>query len=1215
MHVRVSRLTQRIALVVLLTMALEAVGGAVALAQPAASPATAPASEPWNDARAVLEGLAPEVWTAGAGAAPEDPARAALPDPAGDSAGLCLEDPAAGMRVSCADLNLSLSYTLGGAGPRLVLRYDSRPQPVPMVLAPELTSKAPIERWTIRIAGWTFEGEGTQPLALWDTTDKDTGEPVPAGLYDMEIQYASEAGTESAVQPVIVQRPEPGRTGAHWWHNYEVRLQVVDEERVLLYAGGSAMLFTGKQNTFNSASVRGHTLTRERDDTWRWLRSGADGAPVQGVTTLDAEGRAVRWEEPSGRFLSFSYDGQGRLSAVVDQAGRTTTLAYDGERISTVTDAAGETWALLHQGDDLVSIRDPLEAAWTLAYDESHRLTAKTDPLGYRTEYRYAPDGQLSEIIDAAGHRATFESVLNEVPYASEAVQSVAPVLGTTVVSYITASGRTTSRHQYSYDAHGRVVRLVRSPDGGATEYVWTRTWGRDEEEGLLLSETDAAGLTTVYTYQPGTALVQSRSAPPLPAVSNGYRQIDGYWTQTSWAAEGQAPLIWRYDPQGRRVSAEQGGLRWYYRYDDDAETYGQPSAMVWNWNGQGDPARSTQARLIRYSYDALGQLTSIENPSGGVTQVVYDEAGRLVGLTDALGRTRTMAYDAVGRIVSQTDALGGETQYTYDASGNLIVLTDAAGSAWSYTYDYAGRVTRFADPLGRSTTLVYGNEGELLARTDARGDTVRVNNDALGRPLTLTYPGGQTWRITYDGADRVTSLSGQGWTRVIQRDTAGRAVMVADIRDGRSSWVSYVYNGEGQVQEMLTSEGERTSYDYGDLGELKRIAGPLGETAYTYETARQLAPLRVDVRTGPLRTTLAYDALGRLTETRQYQQGARDGVGRTTRYSYDAVGNLTAVDTPEGTSTYAYDGLDRLVSYTGITGTETTYAYDAAGNRTSLTAGDAAPVLYRYDAAHQLLQAGDTVYAYDRNGRLISSAGPESLRRYSWDYSGRLVAVAESSPCAVPFPLSPDCGCDEELVSYRYALTGERLQTTRRGAAPQAERYDRGQSTATLSAAGQVVVARQPGASVNEWTIIAETAPEAGGRTVMRYVLADAQGTVTAALDDQGELVQQASFDPWGMPVGHVGESAPDAVVLPGYRGYAYEPLTRLYDLPARWYDPAVGRFISPAPPADPYSASALNPYVFGMNNPLRFEALDRHMAGLDPPIYAGRQAWQMVP
>ena len=27
---------------------------------------------------------------------------------------------------------------------------------------------------------------------------------------------------------------------------------------------------------------------------------------------------------------------------------------------------------------------------------------------------------------------------------------------------------------------------------------------------------------------------------------------------------------------------------------------------------------------------------------------------------------------------------------------------------------------------------------------------------------------------------------------------------MVADIRDGRSSWVSYVYNGEGQA-EMLT--------------------------------------------------------------------------------------------------------------------------------------------------------------------------------------------------------------------------------------------------------------------------------------------------------------------------------------------------------------------------------------------------------------------------
>lgn len=1216
---RVDRWTRRIALLVSVAVALEAVGVPVALAQPAPPALAELAGQPWDDAQAVLRGIAPEVWGARAGAAPEAPVYGTLPGAALEDAGLCLNDPTAGLHVPCAALSLSLSYTLGGAGPLLVLHYDSRPQPVPLVLAPVLSVDAPVQRWAIRIAGWTFEGGGSQPLALWDTTDKTTGELVPAGVYDMEVQVETGEGMERTLHPVIVQRPEAGPAGMHWWHNYEVRLEVVDEERVLLYVQGVAQLFTGKQNTFISTSLRGHTLTREADNTWRWLRNGADGyigadgAPVRGVTTLDASGRAVRWEERSGRTLAFSYDEQGRLVSIADESGRATTLAYEGERLTAVTDAAGATWRLAYRGDDLTAISDPLDATWALAYDEAHRLIARADPLGHRTEYRYAPEGQLSEIIDPAGHRVIFESALNESPYVADMVQTVAPVLGTTVVSYVNASGRTTSQHHYSYDAHGRVVRLVRSPDGGTTVYVWTRTWGRGDNSGLLLSETDAAGLTTSYTYRPGTALVERLEADPLPAVRFAYKQIDGYWTLTSLTVGSQATMTWRHDGRGRRISVEQDGLRWYYRYDDDVETYGQPSAMVWNWNGQGDPEHSSEAWLIRYAYDALGQLVSSEDPAGGTTHYGYDEAGRVVSITDALGRTRTITYDAVGRIVTQVDALGGETQYTYDANGNLIVLTDAAGSAWSYTYDYAGRITRVADPLGRGTTYTWGNEGELLARTDARGDTARISNDALGRPLILTYPGGQTWRITYDAADRVTSLSGQGWTRALQRDAAGRVLLVADLRAGRSIWVSYRYNGEGLVEEMRTSEGERTTYEYGSLGELKRVSGPLGETEYTYETARQLAPMRTGVRTGPLRTTLSYDARGRVTQMRQSQQGSREGVDRTTRYTYDAAGNVLAIETPEGTRSYAYDALDRLVSYIDTAGIETTYAYDAVGNRTSLTLGDAAPVLYRYDAAHQLLQAGDTVYAYDRNGRLISSAGPESLRRYSWDYRGRLVSVAESSPCALPFPLSPDRSCDEELVAYRYALTGERVQTIHRGAPPQTERYDRGQSTATLGAAGQIIAARQPGARRNEWTHIAETAPEAGARPVMGYLLADAQGTPWGVLDDQGVLLQQASHDPWGTPVIRVDESAPGALVLPGYRGYAYEPLTGLYDLAARWYDPAIGRFISPAPPEDPFRPSALNPYVFAANNPATppgFGSDLLELAGLPYPDAHAREA-----
>ncbi|MHB1317864.1 MAG: RHS repeat-associated core domain-containing protein, partial [Anaerolineae bacterium] len=853
------------------------------------------------------------------------------------------------------------------------------------------------------------------------------------------------------------------------------------------------------------------------------------------------------------------------------------------------TDAAGSTWTLGYSDDDLVTIVDPLEAGWMLGHDDAHHLTAKTDPLGFRTAYRYEADGQLAEIIDPAGHRVTFETELNTQPYAPANVQTVAPVLGTTLVSYISAAGVTTSQHRYSYDGHGRVVKTVRSPDGGDTQYVWRRTWGWGDTAGLLLSETDAAGLTTSYSYRSGTALVEQVAAPPLPTVEYGYKQINGYWAVTSFRMGDQATLYWRYDAQGRRSAVEQGSLRWFYTFDAGRTAYGQPSAMVWNWNGQGDPERATGARLIRYTYDERGRLVGAEDAAGGKTVYGYDDAGRLVSLTDALGRTRTIAYDAAGRITRQVDALGGETAYVYDAAGNLAAVTDAAGSTTAYSYDHAARVTGITDPLSRTMTLVYGSEGELLSRTDARGDTVTVRNDALGRPLTLTYPGGQVWAVTYDAAGNVTTLSGEGLTRAYQRDAAGRVLQLADIRAGRASWVSYVYNASGQVAEMRTSDGGLTTYGYGSVGELKRITGPLGTTEYTYETAGQLAPQRVGVRSGPLRTRLSYDRLGQLASIHQVQQGQREGVDRTTRYTYDAVGNVLSIETPEGMRTYAYDELDRLVAYTGADGVKTTYDYDAVGNRTALKVGRQVPLEYRYDAAHQLLHAGDTEYAYDRNGRLISEAGPDGRRTYTWDYQGRLASVADRAPGTLPYPLGSATASEEVVATYRYALTGERVQTIRGDGALETYQYDGAHAVARLDEAGIAIDSRQQGAGWDEWPVVAGTSVEGGGDRALIYPLAEAHGTVVGAADDAGALVQQVAYDPWGAPLPATGEAITDTITLPGFQGHTYEADTGLYDLRARWYDPEVGRFISPDPvraPQDP----AGNPYAFGMNNPLRY-------------------------
>jgi len=52
---------------------------------------------------------------------------------------------------------------------------------------------------------------------------------------------------------------------------------------------------------------------------------------------------------------------------------------------------------------------------------------------------------------------------------------------------------------------------------------------------------------------------------------------------------------------------------------------------------------------------------------------------------------------------------------------------------------------------------------------------------------------------------------------------------------------------------------------------------------------------------------------------------------------TYDAVGNITQIETPTQTITKSYDALSRLKTVTDAQGT-VTYAYDAIGRQTQVT-------------------------------------------------------------------------------------------------------------------------------------------------------------------------------------------------------------------------------------------------------------------------------------
>lgn len=121
-------------------------------------------------------------------------------------------------------------------------------------------------------------------------------------------------------------------------------------------------------------------------------------------------------------------------------------------------------------------------------------------------------------------------------------------------------------------------------------------------------------------------------------------------------------------------------------------------------------------------------------------------------------------------------------------------------------------------------------------------------------------------------------------------------------------------------------------------------------------------------------------------------------------------------------------------------------------------------------------------------------------------------------------------------------------------------------------------------------------------------YYYTDPQGTPLAKADAQGNIVERYEYTPYGISVPNVGAS-PNGV---GYTGHVNDPETGLVYMQARYYDPAVGRFLS----VDPVAAAenptaAFNRYWYANNSPYRFIDPDGKQCygyGTNQPCAGGR-------
>lgn len=91
----------------------------------------------------------------------------------------------------------------------------------------------------------------------------------------------------------------------------------------------------------------------------------------------------------------------------------------------------------------------------------------------------------------------------------------------------------------------------------------------------------------------------------------------------------------------------------------------------------------------------------------------------------------------AINQPLATFDPNNNAVTFTYDANGNLLTVQNAIGAVWAYTYDAEGRRVTSTDPLGKTTTVAYDGP-DLVSVTDALRRRAQFLPDPAGRPMAM---------------------------------------------------------------------------------------------------------------------------------------------------------------------------------------------------------------------------------------------------------------------------------------------------------------------------------------------------------------------------------------------------------------------------------------------------------------------------------------------
>ena len=1023
-----------------------------------------------------------------------------------------------------------------------------------------------------------------------------------------------------------------GPFGRGWTHAYEIRMEEIDDPEAEVAV--STDFFGGK-----------HEYTRDADGLYtpaaymhNWLESTYEAVLEVGPgdTSSDVQ---IDLDGTEKHYIA-NGDDERVCDYIKDRYGNTTTLEYGTypgiaeKLLETVTDPSGRT----------------LTFTWTnLTGDPQnpeYRITHVTGPLQEVHYDYYTSPGEpgaggeaynLKAVhLDPSGLDRTTEYTYTTCEGETGLLASIAALIDAQEEEYSVVS--------YDYTVEAILPYPAHVPEDGLnyTDTVWvsriTEPGGVDENQQPRTVSWDVYSSVS-YLGPPSVMGHVQHDAEGTEndlcifVHSDTQLRASTVWASDSYCSDGGVPFCQvelTYDNQNNVETATRPIRGHYidetyeYPYANVKEhyTYGRNGKVLSRWF-DGFPGEQAETHEY-YTEDKYFQKWRVTDAEGNVSEFDYYDR------YDSPGNRGNMLWAKDARYATT----GEKFEYGYSQYGQKIWETDLNNVVTDFDYnDMWGNLTQVVqdpgDPphLNRTTDMVYDAPGRVRFRTDPSGQTSAVTYNNVGQPTSAYFPATLDTpeeTISYDYADngRLETVSDNRGTTVLGYEYGSDRV--GSVSDPDVGTISYAYTERGAVETKSLPGGGEWTYTYpvdidrvggfgASQGDPNQYQEDLDEIWYQGSSDPDPALLACGTTTnedhlGIRRYNLKYEneQLDSYCQIHYCYDGDGDGSepdsarshGRLSKvlntfyylensiwesyvlsqnvYTHDDVGNRLTNQVmvrdengqyQQWTEEYGYDELSRLadVDYGYGSPQTQTYTFDNMGNR--LTRNNDT---YAYNAANMLERVNSQTQNYfnDENGNTLSGGG----RTCVWDSQNRLAECVYNNKTStftygadgLRRSMTVDDGINPPVVTD-YVLDGQSVVREIRDEDP----------VATYLVGPRGVEYRQD-----------ESTAE---RTWYIY---DGLGSVLAEVDEDGNVDACRSYDVYGSERWSGGSSETDHAFVGGL-GHTTEDATGLIYMRARWYDPAIGRFISEDP-----GRQGSNWFAYCNGNPVNTVDPDGRMA-----------------